>query len=226
MENPVGILKELRERVRKLISDHEEGARRFRQNAAVGGVLIEMGVRWLEEDFGFPGRETRTAAENLRAQWKETPEYKGMWARLNDLIEEAESLLRRIFRRPPSLANVHRGVMLNTKATRLDGILSGAISRTEAWLALDKSIPVGSTRVSRSKRRPAVRVHKKQPLKLWREWLAIIAAFVTIAGFIFLLSNGLIGFEVALLTSVALAFLVVLALILVSRRMQKVRLER
>ncbi len=60
VENPVEALKALRERVRKLRSDHDEAARLFRQNSGIGDFAIEIGARWLEDEFDLASENTKT----------------------------------------------------------------------------------------------------------------------------------------------------------------------
>src|SRR3990172_7413215 len=101
MEDLLAPLKAVQRRAREVAQKHADAARAFRQNSAVGGGLAAGGARWLEEEGGFPSRETRNAAAQLRARWRETPTYQQLDQEAHLLVDEARSALSRTFTRPP-----------------------------------------------------------------------------------------------------------------------------
>lgn len=203
VEDPLEALRGLQRKARDLTRRHGDAARLFRQSAAVGGVLAEVGVRWLEEEWGFPSQATRKAAAHLRSSWRETPTCQELEREAHALIDEARSALSRVFVRLPSLKNARQAALVNTKCARLDAVLDDAIARAEKWIGSGKQLPVRPESPPRraprqnqldrpptSQSRPIARTvpgrklsHETPGSRHWTEWLSLVAAFFGVAAF-------------------------------------------
>ena len=203
-----------RSQVSALISEHDQAAVRFRQNAAIGDIVVSIGVQWLEEELRVPGTESRKAAKKLRARWRESPEYRQLEAQTTQVTKDVRQLLREAFARPPSLREVHTAVMVPTKLKRLSAILDRAIERLES--------PAIAKSRKRRTRRPSPRTNSRLPAhtaesgKPWLQWLAAVAAFCTVMGLSYALSLIWVEPLIAVFLSLATSAAMILVLFLLS----------
>lgn len=207
-------LQSLRSRARELKAEHDQAAIRFRQDSAVGDVLVGVGVQWLEDEFGIPASASRNAAARLRARWRESQEYKLVGAKVEQLLADVQNALRAAFARPPSLRAVHRAAMLHTKLRWIETVLLSAIEKLEtpaqeqARQRIRRKIPSRSTKPYAA---------KADLTRAWPEWLRSVAAFSGLVGLVFAVSVGRLGIEIALATGFGVASVVVGLLIALSR---------
>ena len=221
VENPINELQQLRAKVRKLASDHEQAAEEFRRSQVLGGIAVKIGAEWLEERLRRPTGELQSAALALRQKWRLSPTYRQLEDQLEKLVEETRRLLRVLFARPPSLREVREAAMLNTKARRLDQLLGNAIERLEAWLSSGRPMPVRSPR-RRTPAKPNSPARAKAKFMEPRgSVLRDFAALLGIAGFTFAILLIPMGYASALLLSLLVAMLEIIIVFFIKPRLSK-----
>ncbi len=216
-------LQSLRSRVRDLKAEHDLAAVSFRQNSAVGDVLVGVGVQWLEDEFGLPASASRKAAAKLRTRWTESQEYALLEAKMGQLSIDVHDALRATFPRPPSLRAVHGAAMLHTKLRRIDTVVLLAIERLETPTPRGPRRPTARRLPSRSTRSYPARASLTTA---WPEWLRNVAAFSGLVGLVFAVSVGRLGIELALATGISVAAAIVGLLILISRARTRRRMAK
>lgn len=207
-------LRATQSRVGSLMSEHDQAATSFRQNAAIGDFIVGIGTQWLREELSVPSTESKKAVAKLRARWRESPQYGNLETQTIHIVKEVKLQLREAFARPPSLREVHAAVMVPTKLKRITAILDRAIERLEL-----PSLPKTRRRRTRktsprtTRRLPA---HTSESGKPWLQWLAPVAAFATVMGLSYALSVTWMGPTVALLLSFSISVAVMLVIFLLS----------
>lgn len=215
MGGTVDGLRGVRERARRLAADYGAAAAQFGRNAALENVFIAKGADWLREKLDLPSEETRKAGAALRAQWKQTPTYRQFQADANGLIDDAKGLLRQVYATPPALTDIHRAVMPDTKAIRLEAELTCAIDGAEAWVAGGRTLPILRSRAARPRQR-RVRARSNGRLqRRWLEWLGAIGGVASIIGVLITISLAYLRVELAIVVAAGgLVSLAVLAQLL------------
>jgi hypothetical protein len=128
-QNPVDRLRALKLRLKAIRTEHDLAALKFRQNQAIGDVLVGVGIRWLEDTFDLPTPESRQAAARLRARWRETPDYLQLEMKYASIEDEVRGAFRSASNRPPSLTKVRQASLIPTKIARLEAVVDAAIER-------------------------------------------------------------------------------------------------
>jgi uncharacterized membrane protein len=197
VDNPIARLKDFRSRVRKLIADHDDVARQFRQDDAVASVLLNKGAEWFADRFDLPSQESKRVAAALRSQWYQSPAYRQFQAALEELIEEAKSSLREVYATPLSLGEVRRAKTVSTKAKRLEALVTQAIDDAEGWISSGKPMPIRRALSTPLSARSARAARKETHRGTWLEWLGAIGSVATIVAFVFALSLAFLGLGTA-----------------------------
>lgn len=188
---PTNILQELRnllDNVRRFGARYERERQKFQQSNAFWQVLSGKVLDYVEDEFELDRERLDTAERTFFTAWHQSPQFFALETEVTESIGQANRILSQVFRRAPSMREVHTAVRLTTRMSRLAAILAQSVDAAEAWVRSGKSLPVRrirrSTLQAPAKRSPTRRIDSNAwwtylP-RTWWEWFVIVGAFVAL----------------------------------------------
>lgn len=173
---------------RKFTLEYESALQSFRRRNAIGRLVADKALDYLEEEFNLNRKTLDQAAQTFFVDWGLSPEHQQLKEKLLHLVLESQLILREAYRRPPKLTAVRRASRLPTKASRLADYLEKFRVEIHEWESTGKQLPIRQVRApptSRSKSRAKLQEAGEASWrvyfpKTWWEWLGIIAAYVAL----------------------------------------------
>lgn len=209
-------LPQLIDSARELGFDYQNALRDFQRRTAVGRLVADTALDYLEEQFDLDRATLDQGARTFFVDWFSSPEYRKLEKGLENLIAESRSVLKATYARPPKLSGVRQAVQLPTKARRLAEDLEQVRDEIQDWLSQGRQLPIYRVRapslpraVDKTTRTQRHRSSLWTLLpKRWWEWLGIVGASIA-----FVVSLSVL-FKIPTLESVEVLFATITASVL------------